>query len=87
MTMTKPERRCPMCGVESKRIATSRHRPICSNLDCGLPVSLWKRVEAAMECARIVRALRQFEKRAYAKEVVGRNLDALARRALRGGKR
>ena len=50
--------------------------------DCLLPLALFKRVGAAMECARIVRALRQFEKRAYAKEVVGRDLDALARIAL-----
>ena len=84
MTMTKPERRCPMCGVEPKRIATSRHRPICSNLDCGLPVALWPSVGAGMECANHVVEVQE------SKDGLTRDdwsqIVSTARRALRGGK-
>ena len=71
------KRECPMCGVESKRIATSRHRPICSNLDCGLPVARWPSVGAGMELAELV----------HDAAVDGDPALTLARRALRGGKR
>ena len=83
------KRECPMCGVESKRIATSRHRPICSNLDCGLPVALWPSVGAGMICASFVQHL-------DVEDITDTDIDwaarlklfrPAARRALRGGKR
>ena len=72
------KRECPMCGVESKRIATSRHRPICTNLDCGLPVALWPRVGPAMELAVLIDNW---------PNLYGADAARIARRALRGGKR
>ena len=60
--MRKAKAACPRCG-ESWRInvrpvpattqaSVDRPREVCA--ECGLPVSLWDRIRAAMECARRV---------------------------------
>ena len=84
----KPERRCPMCG-DSR---TEYHLPLsggavvrlCSK--CFLPVSLWPRVGAGMECARWIDRWLGPSQRNNVKSLFG-NQKRLARRALRGGKR